>query len=87
MVKLGRRLSLLLLLVVSSTAWSELIIRVTQGNDNTTIVAVSPISLNGLAVKQDIAALAEADLERSGLFRATQRRDMLAVPSRSSDVD
>lgn len=86
MLKLGKRLSLLLLLVVSSTAWSELIIRVTQGNDKPTIVAVSPIALNGIAVKQDIAAIVEADLERSGLFRATPRRDMLAFPSRSSDV-
>ena len=86
MLKLAKRLSLLLLLVVSSTAWSELIIRVTQGNDKPTIVAVSPIALNGIAVKQDIAAIVEADLERSGLFRATPRRDMLAFPSRSSDV-
>ena len=86
MLKLGKRLSLLLLLVVSSTAWSELIIRVTQGNDKPTIVAVSPIALNGIAVKQDIAAIVEADLERSGLFRATPRRDMLAFPSRSSEV-
>ncbi|MDG1486049.1 MAG: Tol-Pal system beta propeller repeat protein TolB, partial [Porticoccaceae bacterium] len=79
-------MSLLLLLVVSSTAWSELVIRVTQGNDKPTIVAVSPIALNGIAVKQDIAAIVEADLERSGLFRATPRRDMLAFPSRSSEV-
>lgn len=86
MLKLGKRLSLLLLLVVSSTAWSELVIRVTQGNDKPTIVAVSPIALNGIAVKQDIAAIVEADLERSGLFRATPRRDMLAFPSRSSEV-
>jgi len=86
LLKLGKRLSLLLLLVVSSTAWSELVIRVTQGNDKPTIVAVSPIALNGVAVKQDIAAIVEADLERSGLFRATPRRDMLAFPSRSSEV-
>ena len=86
MLKLGKRLSLLLLLVVSGTAWSELVIRVTQGNDKPTIVAVSPIALNGIAVKQDIAAIVEADLERSGLFRATPRRDMLAFPSRSSEV-
>jgi len=86
LLKLGKRLSLLLLLVVSSTAWSELVIRVTQGNDKPTIVAVSPIALNGIAVKQDIAAIVEADLERSGLFRATPRRDMLAFPSRSSEV-
>jgi TolB protein len=86
LLKPGKRLSLLLLLVVSSTAWSELIIRVTQGNDKPTIVAVSPIALNGIAVKEDIAAIVEADLQRSGLFRATPRRDMLAFPSRSSEV-
>ncbi len=86
MIKFGKRLSLMLLLVVSSTAWSELVIRVTQGNDQPTIIAVSPIALNGIAVKQDIAAIVEADLQRSGLFRATPRRDMLAFPSRSNDV-
>ena len=61
-------------------------IRVTQGNDKPTVIAVSPIGLNGIRVKEDIGAIVEADLQRSGLFRATPRRDMLAFPSAAKDV-
>ncbi|MGB2566785.1 MAG: hypothetical protein ACPIB1_10120, partial [Porticoccaceae bacterium] len=69
---LYRSLSLVVLLglSLSSTAWAELVIRVTQGNDQPTIVAVSPIALNGLQVSEDIGAIVEADLQRSGLFRS-----------------
>ena len=77
---------MILTMGLSSGAQSELVIRVTQGNDQPTIVAISPIALNGLAIKEDIGAIVEADLERSGLFRAIPRRDMLAFPSRSRDV-
>ena len=81
MKKSSKALLLLLLLAQSVTAWSELVIRVTQGNDKPTVVAVSPIALNGIRVKEDIGAIVEADLQRSGLFRATPRRDMLAFPA------
>jgi len=85
--KLYGILSLTFLLALSSSsAWSELVIRVTQGNDKPTTVAVSPIALNGLRIKEDIGAIVEADLQRSGLFRTTPRRDMLAFPSKASDV-
>ena len=77
---------MLLLLVLSSSAWSELVIRVTQGNDKPTIVAVSPIALNGIQIKEDIGSIVEADLKRSGLFSAIPRRDMLAFPSIAKDV-
>lgn len=87
MRKLYGILSLTFLLALSSSsAWSELVIRVTQGNDKPTTVAVSPIALNGLRIKEDIGAIVEADLQRSGLFRNTPRRDMLAFPSKASDV-
>ena len=86
MIKFIKALLLLLLLTQSATAWSELVIRVTQGNDKPTVIAVSPIGLNGIRVKEDIGAIVEADLQRSGLFRATPRRDMLAFPSAAKDV-
>ncbi|MGB2045734.1 MAG: Tol-Pal system beta propeller repeat protein TolB [Porticoccaceae bacterium] len=86
MIKFIKALLLLLLLTQSATAWSELVIRVTQGNDKPTVVAVSPIGLNGIRIKEDIGAIVEADLQRSGLFRATPRRDMLAFPSAAKDV-
>lgn len=88
MKSLYRSLTLIVLLglPLSGTVWAELVIRVTQGNDQPTIVAVSPIALNGLAISEDIGAIVEADLQRSGLFRSIPRRDMLAFPSRASDV-
>ena len=86
MIKFIKALLLLLLLTQSATAWSELVIRVTQGNDKPTVIAVSPIGLNGIRVKEDIGAIVEADLQRSGLFRATPRRDMLAFPYAAKDV-
>ena len=61
-------------------------IRVTQGNDKPTIVAISPIALNGIQIKEDIGRIVEADLKRSGLFSAIPRRDMLAFPAFSKDV-
>jgi len=73
-------------LIISSSAYTELVIRVTQGNDQPTVVAVSPIALNGIRIKEDIGAIVEADLSRSGLFKITPRRDMLAFPSKSGDV-
>jgi TolB protein len=80
------RLLPILLMMAASAAWGELVIRVTQGNDKPTIIAIAPIAMNGIAVGQDIGSIVEADLQRSGLFRVTPRRDMLAFPSRAADV-
>ena len=85
-MNLSKVLLLALLLIQSGVAWSELVIRVTKGNDKPTVVAVSPIALNGIRIKEDIGAIVEADLQRSGLFRATPRRDMLSFPSKAKDV-
>lgn len=85
MYRISRLLPILLFMVMSS-AWGELVIRVTQGNDKPTIIAISPIAMNGIAASEDIGSIVEADLQRSGLFRMTPRRDMLAFPSRAADV-
>ena len=77
---------LLLLLLASSSAWSELIIRVTQGNDKPTMIAVPPIALNGIQIDEDIGRIVEGDLKRSGLFAVIPRTDMLAFPSTPEDV-
>jgi TolB protein len=77
---------LLVLLLASSSAWSELIIRVTQGNDKPTMIAVPPIALNGIQIDEDIGRIVEGDLKRSGLFAAIPRTDMLAFPSTAEDV-
>ena len=58
----------LVLMIHPLKAWSELIIRVTQGNDKPTIVAVAPMVMSGNQLAEDISAIIESDLQRSGLF-------------------
>ncbi|HIG67970.1 MAG TPA: Tol-Pal system beta propeller repeat protein TolB [Porticoccaceae bacterium] len=67
-------------------AWGELVIRVTQGNDKPTMIAVAPMSTNGIQVLEDISAIVESDLLRSGLFKIIPRQDMLAFPQHLDDV-
>ena len=86
MLSWKKSLLLISLLLASSSAWSELVIRVTQGNDKPTIIAVSPIALNGIQIEEDIGRIIEGDLTRSGLFSAMPRRDMLAFPATAKDV-
>ncbi len=78
--------ALLMLMVFSSSSYSELVIRVTQGNDKPTKIAIAPISQGVAKTSEDISRIVEADLQRSGLFETIERRDMLAFPTRAKDV-
>ena len=80
------RLLVTLMLAVASPSYSELIIRVTQGNDQPTKIAIAPIAMGGVQSSEDVSAIVEADLARSGLFAPMERRDMLAFPSSASEV-
>jgi TolB protein len=88
-IKLNAYKQLLIFLVgwsFSNAVFAELVIRVTEGNDQPTLVAISPFELNGMRLPEDIGAIVEADLTRSGLFKVTPRQDMLAFPSKPNDV-
>ena len=76
----------LTLIIYPLTAWSELVIRVTQGNDQPTVVAVSPMIMSGVQLTEDVSAIVESDLQRSGLFKTIPRANMLAFPSEPADV-
>ena len=76
----------LVLMIHPLKAWSELIIRVTQGNDKPTIVAVAPMVMSGNQLAEDISAIIESDLQRSGLFKTIPRGNMLAFPTDPEDV-
>ena len=76
----------LTLIIYPLTAWSELVIRVTQGNDQPTVVAVSPMIMSGVQLTEDVSAIVESDLQRSGLFKTIPRANMLAFPSEPEDV-
>ena len=80
------KLLVTVLLAVASPSYGELVIRVTQGNDQPTKIAIAPIAMGGIQSSEDISAIVEADLARSGLFAPMERRDMLAFPSSASEV-
>ncbi len=63
----------LVLIIHPLKAWSELVIRVTQGNDQPTMVAVPPMVMSGNQLVEDISAIVESDLQRSGLFKTIPR--------------
>src|SRR5579863_6335943 len=68
-------------------ARAELQVNVTQGVTDPIPIAIVPFARavpadGGL----DIAGVVQHDLESSGRFRAMQRRDMLATPTRPADV-
>ena len=50
-------------------------------------MAVVPFADTALAGAVDPAAVAAADLERSGRFRALPRAEQLELPTRAADVD
>ena len=77
---------LMLAIFFASSAAAELVIKVTEGNDQPTVIALSPFNLNGIKINENISDIVAADLRRSGLFRLTPQRDMLAFPSQPSDV-
>lgn len=80
--------SLLLFVLISNSAPSlaELTIKVTQGSDQPTVIAVAPFVARGVSVDTDVAAIVENDLARSGIFSAIPRTDMLSLPSSKADV-
>ncbi|WP_438951756.1 Tol-Pal system beta propeller repeat protein TolB [Porticoccus sp.] len=69
-----------------SSALAEFTIEITQGVDNPTRIAISPITLGGKALPEDISKIVSADLDRSGLFSSIPRQNMLSFPARESDV-
>lgn len=77
---------LLMALLIANNAYSELVIRVTEGNDKPTVIAMSPFDLNGLKMNDNIADIVASDLRRSGLFKLIPQEDMLAFPSTPTDV-
>lgn len=69
------------------SASAELSIEINKGNAEPVPIAVVPFAWQaGVTVAEDVAAIIEADLHRSGLFSALSRGDMLSRPSSSSEV-
>ena len=68
-------------------ARAELTIEITQGVDNPTDIAVVPFAWQGAgSAPEDIAAVVDGDLARSGQFAPVGRADMLGRPSTGAEV-
>ncbi len=81
-----------LLVIVGCLLWTaavraDLVIEVTQGNDQLISLAVSPFSWQGSRVlPEDPAAIVDNDLALSGLFKAIPRASMLSYPASETEV-
>lgn len=74
-------------IVLISGANAELTIEITQGRDNPTAIAIVPFAWQGSGLlSEDVAAIVESDLYRSGQFAPLSRDDMLSMPTEQSEV-
>ena len=68
-------------------ARADLTIEITQGVDNPTSIAVVPFAWQGAGTApEDVAAVVDGDLTRSGQFAPIGRADMLGRPSTEAEV-
>lgn len=66
---------------------AQLIIEITKGVDNPTSIAVVPFGWKGSGIAaEDVSAIVETDLERTGQFAPVDRDDMLGTPQDKSEV-
>ncbi|MEH6550248.1 MAG: Tol-Pal system beta propeller repeat protein TolB [Pseudomonadales bacterium] len=84
---MSRLLVLFFAFVVAPLSHAALTIEITQGVDNPTSIAVVPFSYSGGdSLTQNIPAVIESDLYRSGQFAPMDQNDMLSYPHMSQDV-
>ncbi|ARN75087.1 Tol-Pal system beta propeller repeat protein TolB [Oceanicoccus sagamiensis] len=77
----------ILSILACSASWAQLTIEITKGRDNPTSIAIVPFGWKGVgAAQEDVAAIVEADLQRTGQFAPVSRDDMLGSPQDSSEV-
>ena len=70
----------------SIVAFAELNIEITQGVQDPTPIAIVPFAGEKISTSANIAKIIEEDLQRSGLFRAIARSDMLSLPSSEDQI-
>ncbi len=80
-------LGCLLTLGIALAARAELTIEITQGVDNPSAIAVVPFAWKDAGTApEDLAAVVDSDLARSGQFAPIARSDMLGMPSTEKEV-
>ncbi len=84
---LRRALILVFMLGCAAASRADLTIEINKGNDDPLPIAVVPFGWKaGVTLQDDVAAIVERDLHRSGLFNPLSRADMLSRPSNASEV-
>ncbi|MCU7916732.1 MAG: Tol-Pal system beta propeller repeat protein TolB [Candidatus Thiodiazotropha sp. (ex Dulcina madagascariensis)] len=79
---------LLVLLLWQPLLHAELTIEITEGVEGALPIAVSPFAWQGKgSPPEDIAAVINADLQRSGRFKTLPREDMLARPGTVEEIE
>lgn len=74
-----------LAMLMASPSYAQLTIEITRGRDTPTVIAVSPIGADR-NLSEDISAIVDANLERSGYFQPVNRQNMLSFPRRENEV-
>lgn len=76
-----------MLVMVTAVARADLAVEVTQGVEAPTAIAVVPFgNETGRALPEDVAAVVQQDLGRSGFFQPMARDNMLSFPVKKEDV-
>ncbi len=84
------------LLIAGATAWlaviapvakASLVVTIRQAAADAVPVAIVPFEAQATDATVDVAAIVEADLARSGLFKPMSRDDMISRPATAVEVD
>lgn len=82
-----RRFALGLMALLSFSVSAELLVKVTDGVDEPTPIAVVPFGWEGEnALAEDIGEIVANDLRRSGMFRLMATDDMLSAPQSRDQI-
>ncbi|MGK0500745.1 MAG: TolB protein [Oceanicoccus sp.] len=77
----------LAILLFSTQSFAQLTIEITKGRDNPTSIAIVPFGWSSSSLPaEDVSAIIEADLQRTGQFAPVSRDDMLGLPQQRSEV-
>lgn len=85
-MRTNQLITAMLMMVVCAVSKAELTIEITQGMDNPTPIAVVPVGWSGAPLSENVSAIVEADLRRSGQFRPIPSQDMLSHPRNAKEV-
>jgi TolB protein len=76
-----------LTLILSWQAQAELVIEITGGSESALPIAIVPFGTEGFSVPEDISAVIQNDLARSGRFAPLPKQDLISSPHEKSEIN